>query len=45
MVVPKLRFKADDGSNYPDLVEIKIGDAIKEAKRPLDFPEYFHQYV
>lgn len=39
MVVPKLRFKADDGSNYPDLVEIKIGDAIKEAKRPLDMED------
>lgn len=39
MAVPKLRFKADDGSNYPDLVEIKIGDAIKEAKRPLDMKD------
>ena len=39
MVVPKLRFKADDGSNYPDFVEIKIGDAIKEAKRPLDMED------
>lgn len=39
MAVPKLRFKADDGSDYPDLVEIKIGDAIKEAKRPLDMKD------
>lgn len=39
MAVPKLRFKADDGSYYPDLVEIKIGDAIKEAKRPLDMKD------
>lgn len=36
---PKLRFKADDGSDYLDLVEIKIGDAIKEAKRPLDMED------
>lgn len=39
MAVPKLRFKADDGSDYPDLVEIKIGDVIKEAKRPLDMED------
>ena len=39
MAVPKLRFKTDDGSDYPDLVEIKIGDAIKEAKRPLDMKD------
>ena len=39
MAVPKLRFKADDGSNYPDLVEVKIGDVIKEAKRPLDMED------
>ena len=39
MAVPKLRFKADDGSQFTDWEEIKIGDAINESKRPLDMED------
>ena len=35
MIEPKLRFKTDDGSDFPEWNEIKISDAITESKRPI----------
>ena len=32
MAVPKLRFKADDGSNYPEWEEKKLSDVFVERR-------------